>query len=83
MKAEIQITLNKAVWTPKGKPSYKHCIALVTDAQNVRIGKVVHLEMENQDPGKAVERLSAMSEKLLANPVMEDFNVKIIEEEPS
>ena len=53
-----------------------------TDAQNVRIGKVVHLEMENQDPGKAIERLSAMSEKLL-NPVMEDFNVKIIEEEPS
>ena len=84
MKAEIQITLNKAVLDPQGQAVLQALHRLgFTDAQNVRIGKVVHLEMENQDPGKAVERLSAMSEKLLANPVMEDFNVKIIEEEPS
>jgi phosphoribosylformylglycinamidine synthase len=84
MKAEIQITLNKAVLDPQGQAVLQALHRLgFTDAQNVRVGKVVHLDLENQDPDKAVERLNAMSEKLLANPVMEDFHVKLVVEDAS
>ena len=84
MKAEIQITLNKAVLDPQGQAVLQSLHRLgFTDAQDVRVGKVVHVDLENQDPAKAIERLNAMSEKLLANPVMEDFHVKIVSEEVS
>ena len=84
MKAEIQITLNKAVLDPQGQAVLQALHRLgFTDAQNVRVGKVVHLDLENQDPEKAVERLNDMSEKLLANPVMEDFQVKLVAEDAS
>lgn len=84
MKAEIQITLNKAVLDPQGQAVLQALHRLgFTDAQDVRVGKVVHVDLENQDPAQAVERLNAMSEKLLANPVMEDFHVKIVSEEVS
>ena len=81
MKAEIQITLNPAVLDPQGQAVLQSLHRLgFTDAQKVRVGKVVHLELENQSPEQAIERLGAMSEKLLANPVMEDFKIKILEE---
>ena len=84
MKAEIQITLNKAVLDPQGQAVLQALHRLgFTDAQDVRVGKVVHVDLENQDSAKAIERLNAMSEKLLANPVMEDFHVKIVSEEVS
>ena len=84
MKAEIQITLNKAVLDPQGQAVLQALHRLgFTDAQDVRVGKVVHVDLENQDSAKAIERLNAMSEKLLANPVMEDFHVKIVSEEAS
>tara|TARA_B100000925_G_scaffold174258_1_gene131295 strand:- start:168 stop:422 length:255 start_codon:yes stop_codon:yes gene_type:complete len=84
MKAEIQITLNKAVLDPQGQAVLQALHRLgFTDAQDVRVGKVVHVDLENQDPVEAVERLNAMSEKLLANPVMEDFHIKIVSEEVS
>ena len=82
MKAEIQITLNPAVLDPQGQEVLQSLHRLgFTDAQKVRIGKVVHMELEDQSPQKAMERLGAMSEKLLANPVMEDFKIKILPEE--
>ena len=81
MKAEIQITLNPAVLDPQGQAVLQSLHRLgFEDARNVRIGKVVHLELETQNPEGAKERLAEMSEKLLANPVMEDFKIKILEE---
>ena len=81
MKAEIQITLNPAVLDPQGQAVLQSLHRLgFDDARNVRIGKVVHLELEPQNPEGAKERLAEMSEKLLANPVMEDFKIKILEE---
>ena len=82
VKAEIQITLNPAVLDPQGQAVLQSLHRLgFSDAQKVRIGKVVHLELEDQDQEQALKRLGAMSEKLLANPVMEDFNIKILEED--
>ena len=81
MKAEIQITLNPAVLDPQGQAVLQSLHRLgFTDAQKVRVGKVVHLELEDQSHEEAIARLGAMSEKLLANPVMEDFKIKILEE---
>ena len=67
MKAEIQITLNPRVLDPQGQAILEALHRLgFTDAKDVRIGKVVHLELEDQNPQQAQERLGAMSEKLLA-----------------
>lgn len=43
----------------------------------VRIGKVIDLELEAGSEGEAVERAQEMCRKLLANPVTEDFQIRL------
>ncbi len=43
----------------------------------LRIGKHIELELDADTPGAAVERAATMAEVLLANPVIEDFAVRL------
>ena len=47
--------------------------------ENVRIGKNITLEVSAETPEKAKQIAEEASKKLLANPVMEYFEVGIIE----
>lgn len=44
------------------------------EVHNVRIGKTITLSMESYDE----ERVKAMCEKLLANPVIEDYTIEVL-----
>ena len=43
----------------------------------MRVGKALTLELERTDPGEAERDARAMCERLLANPVTEDFLVAV------
>lgn len=43
----------------------------------VRINRTIELEIEGSDPAKVEAEVRSMCERLLANPVMEDFEVVI------
>jgi len=45
----------------------------------LRIGKVLELELPDLDPAQAKRRVEDMCAKLLANPVMEDFTVEVLD----
>lgn len=45
-----------------------------SDVQSARIGKLIELEVEN--PSK--ERISEMCQKLLANPVTENYDIEVL-----
>lgn len=47
--------------------------------ESVRAGKAFELEIRAPDAAAAVARASEMAEKLLANPVTEDFEVAVVE----
>ncbi len=45
----------------------------------VRIDRVIELDMEGDDPAAVSARAAEMCERLLANPVMEDYDVEVVE----
>jgi len=47
--------------------------------QNVRIGKYVQLEIHADSIEQANELVKSACEKLIANPIIEDYNIQIEE----
>lgn len=48
------------------------------EVQNVRVGKVVDLELAGMGTDQAKKRIEEMCARLLANPVIEDFTVEML-----
>ena len=80
MKAKVHVTLKPGVLDPQGKAVQHALSALGFDGVNdVRQGKFIELELSETDPAKAEAEVEAMCRKLLANMVIEDFRVDILE----
>ncbi|MBT3305709.1 MAG: phosphoribosylformylglycinamidine synthase subunit PurS [Alphaproteobacteria bacterium] len=80
MKAKVHVTLKQGVLDPQGKAVQHALGALGFDGVNdVRQGKFIELELSETDPKKAEIEVEAMCKKLLANMVIEDFRVDILE----
>ncbi len=45
--------------------------------KDVRIGKLIEMEIEESDPQKVRELVEAACSKLLANPVIEDYEYQL------
>jgi phosphoribosylformylglycinamidine synthase PurS subunit len=78
IKARVTVTLKNGVLDPQGKAIEHALESLGFDGVGpVRQGKVFDLELEGADRAKAQEDLKAMCEKLLANTVIENYQVEI------
>jgi phosphoribosylformylglycinamidine synthase PurS subunit len=74
MKARVLIRPKEGILDPQGKAVERALPALgFADVSHVRVGRMVELEAE--DPGE----IPALCEKLLANPLIEDFEIETIE----
>jgi len=75
MKAVIHITLKKGVLDPQGK-AIGHALEGMgfDEVGEVRQGKMIELEIAE---GTDEARVKEMCEKLLANPVIEDYTIEI------
>ncbi|WP_420409658.1 phosphoribosylformylglycinamidine synthase subunit PurS [Hoeflea sp.] len=79
IKARVTVTLKNGVLDPQGKAIGHALDGLGFDGVgSVRQGKVFDIELETDDRSKAETELKAMSEKLLANTVIEDFSVEVL-----
>jgi phosphoribosylformylglycinamidine synthase PurS subunit len=79
--ARIIITLKDGVLDPQGKASAGALAGLGFDSiQSVRQGKVMDVELSAADDASARADLAAMCEKLLANTVIEDFQIASLHE---
>lgn len=78
MKARIYITLKGGVLDPQGKAIERALKSLDFKAVNeVRQGKLIELDLHENDEAKARENVAAMCEKLLANTVIEDYSIDL------
>jgi phosphoribosylformylglycinamidine synthase len=78
MKARVTVRLKDGVLDPQGKAIEGALAALgFGGVSAVRQGKVFEIETAERDPAKAKAALSAMAEKLLANTVIETYDVTI------
>ena len=70
MKARVLVRPKAGILDPQGQAVERALPALgFTDVRNVRIGRLIELEVD--DPS----RLAEMCERLLANPLIEDYEV--------
>ena len=75
MKARVLIRPKEGILDPQGKAVEKALPALGFEGiENVRVGRLV--ELETDDP----EQLEALCEKLLANPLVEDFEIHLLDD---
>jgi phosphoribosylformylglycinamidine synthase len=80
LKANIYVTLKDGVLDPQGEAVKKSLKVLDYGQVNqVRIGKFIEVWLEGKDQAAALKELEEMSDKLLANPVIEDYRVEIVE----
>lgn len=80
MKAKIHVTLKNGVLDPQGKAVQHALVSLGFDGVNeVRQGKFIEIDLNDQEPEKARDNVEAMCKKLLANTVIENYDIEIIE----
>jgi phosphoribosylformylglycinamidine synthase PurS subunit len=78
MKARVFITLKNGVLDPQGK-AIGHALNNLGFGQvgEVRQGKVIDIEIGERDEMKARASLKEMCEKLLANTVIEKYEIEL------
>lgn len=75
MKAVVKVTLKKGVLDPQGKAIGTALTGLGFEGVgDVRQGKFIEIELPDGTPESAIKE---MCEKLLANPVIEDYEIAI------
>jgi phosphoribosylformylglycinamidine synthase len=78
MKAVVTVMLKAGVLDPQGKAIGQALHGLgFGGVGEVRMGKVIELELAEADPVVAKARATEMARKLLANMVIESFTVEV------
>ncbi len=79
-KATIHTSLKKSVLDPQGQTTL-HALSTMgfKEAKSLRIGKYFELELEAADKESAEKSIHAMCDKLLYNPVIEEYSFELEE----
>ena len=78
-QARVLIQLRPSVLDPAGEATKAAAQKLgIQGISKLRIGKYIQLEVEAPDEAEAKKRLETLSEKLLSNPVIEDWTLDIL-----
>ena len=80
MKAIVNVYLKEGVLDPQGKAVHHALDSLGFDGvKDVRVGKQIVIELDAKSVDAAKEEVEQMSETLLANTVIEDYDIEIVE----
>jgi len=80
VKAVVHVVLKPEVLDPQGQAIARASASLGYAAvRSVRQGKVFEVELDAPDADRARALLTELCQKLLANPVIEDFSIERLE----
>lgn len=76
--SKIVVTLRKSILDPQGK-AVEHGIHSLgyQDVKSVRIGKFIEMDIATESKEDAEQIVREVCQKLLANPVMEDYSFTV------
>ena len=78
MKVTVEITRRPEIADPQGTTIQRALQDLGNnEVMSVRVDRVIHLEMDGDDPAVVQNRVEEMCRQVLANPVLEDFSVEV------
>lgn len=76
MEIKALITLKNGVLDPQAKAIHHALLAHnFSDVKNVKMAKEIVLDIDSQDESYAIAQVEKMCQELLANTVIEDFEV--------
>ena len=79
MKARVTVTLKSGILDPQGKAIEGALHSLGIDGvASVRQGKVFDIEVAGRDRKRAKAALEQAADKLLANTLIENYDVKLL-----
>ncbi len=80
MKIAINVHLKKGVLDPQGK-AVLHALKTLgfNEVEDVRIGKQILIDINTNNKEEAVLEAKEMADKLLANPVIENYEIEVKE----
>jgi phosphoribosylformylglycinamidine synthase PurS subunit len=78
MKARVHVYLKPGVLDPQGQAVANSLNHLgFEEVSAARQGKLIELELDTADAEEAHARVSEMCDKLLANPVIENYDIEL------
>jgi phosphoribosylformylglycinamidine synthase len=80
MKATVLVRPKPGILDPQGEAVQGSLKQLGFAVENARVGRVVDLELANGDPQQARAELERMCEQLLANPLIESYEIEVQDE---
>ena len=78
MKATVLVRPKPGILDPQGEAVGSALGQLGFDVRDARVGKVIDLELEAADQTAAKAEVERMCERLLANPLIESYEVEIV-----
>ena len=81
MQAIVNVLLKDGVLEPQGR-AISHSLNDLgfNEVSDVRVGKQILLEIDENDPARLRQRVARMCETLLSNTVIEDYSIVIPDE---
>ena len=80
--AKIYVTLKPLVNDPQGNTVLGGLRSLGFESvEEVRVGKFLEVKLDETDRARAEFIATEMCDKLLANPVIEQYTIELVEEE--
>ena len=77
MKAVVLVRPKDGILDPQGDAVRQSLRKLGFDVTSARVGRVVDLELPDGDEAEAVAAVERMCGELLANPLIESFEIRI------
>ena len=79
MKATVLVRPKQGILDPQGQAVESSLRQLGFAVEGARIGRVVDLDVQASDPTAARAEVERMCEQLLANPLIESYEIELSE----
>jgi phosphoribosylformylglycinamidine synthase subunit PurS len=80
VRATVLVRPKAGILDPQGEAVGSSLRQLGFAVEGARVGRVVDIELANGDPKRARAELERMCEQLLANPLIESYEIELAED---
>ena len=80
MKATVLVRPKQGILDPQGEAVQGSLQKLGFDVGSVRVGRVIDVELATSDEADALTQVERMCSELLANPLIESFQIRLDEQ---
>ena len=77
MRATVLVRPKPGILDPQGEAVGSSLRRLGFPVADARVGRLVDVEIDGDDPAAAREQLERMCEQLLANPLIESYEIEL------